>query len=294
MFRHFLFLALGILDEQGNGKHLTRHEAAPAHSSDWFRYLDELFLCNRNLDALAQSVRLSSAPGVDVWIGLPYPNPQVFSSEARRIAAVHAWIEACLTMWCRSHFYPALRLRGFYWLQESLYYTGPEVDDRRLIRAVNRLIHRLRADGKPLTSIWIPYQGANGWDEWRELGFDLAFLQPNYYFQPEKRLETAAANAWQQQMGLEMEFDLAVTYDSLRRARWLEYMRLGATGGQAADGRPFGPYMLDAPLAWYTGGWYLGKNGRKQALVSLAHDRDPLYAQICRFFHGTYNSNEPS
>lgn len=85
-----------------------------------------------------------------------------------------------------------------------------------------------------------------------------------------------------------MEFDLAVTYDQVKRARFIEYMNGGATGGYDFANRYFGPYMTESPLGWYTGGWFFGKNGRKQALVSLYQSGDPLYEQISQFIRGTY------
>ncbi len=288
MFSDFLFLALGILNERGDGKYLTRNESAPANRSDWDRYLDELFACDRNLDALSQATDYVPNARPNVWIALPYPNPQIFPTDSLRLTAVRDWLHSFLCRWDDYSFDKTLSLQGFYWLQESLYYQGPEFDDRRLIKEVNQSVHRLKADGRRFRTLWIPYQLANGRTEWRELGFDLALLQPNYYFNPERKLETAAAEAYQNEQGLEMEFDLAVTYDQAKRARFIEYMNLGATGGYDEHGNYFGPYMLEAPLGWYTGGWYLGKNGRKQALFSLYQENDPLYDQIFSFLNGTY------
>lgn len=289
MFTDFLFLALGILDEQGNGRYLARNETAPAAPKDWDRYLQELFACDRNLHALCQATAVTPFPSPRVWIALPYPNPQLFASDEQRIAAVMDWVYRFWERWTASGLWRCLELTGFYWLQESLYYQGPVYDDRVVIRAINRNIHQLvHTGGNRLQTLWIPYQLATGRSEWRSLGFDVAFLQPNYYFNPERKLETAAVEAYQAGQGLVMEVDLAVTYDPVRRQRFIEYMNLGATGGYDAAGQNFPPYMLTSPLAWYTGGWYLGKNGRKQALISLYQTNDPLYDQIYAFIQGSY------
>lgn len=286
MFSDFLFLALGILTESGEGRHLARNEKAPAGWNEWVRYLDELFLGERNLDALCQAVHRSSPICINVWIALPYPNPQVFPNDLLRVQATVEWISLYLDRWSKCSLHSALTLRGFYWLQESLYYQGHTFDDRFVITEVNKKVHSLCVDGNKLQSIWIPYQLANGWDEWKSLGFDLAFLQPNAYFNPERRIEDAAASAYQTGMGVEMEFDLGVTYDQAKRQRFMEYMKAGATGGTDSRGRYFGPYKYESPLAWYTGGWFFGKNGRKQALVSLYQSGDPLYDEIFRFLNG--------
>ncbi|MED4750902.1 DUF4855 domain-containing protein [Brevibacillus choshinensis] len=286
MFSDFLFLALGILNESGEGRHLTRNEKTPANWNEWVRYLDELFLCNRNLDALCQAVQRSCLSTTNVWIALPYPNPQIFSNDLLRVQAVVDWMCLFLATWTDSHLKCCLRLQGFYWLQESLYEHGGKYDDRFVIAEVNQQIHTCKMDGTPLKSIWIPYQQARGWSEWRSLGFDLAFLQPNAYFNPQRSISEAAASAYEYGMGVEMEFDLAVTYDQAKRERLLAYLRKGTTGGTDAQGRYFGPYQFESPLAWYTGGWFFGKNGRKQAMVSLYHSNDPLYDIIFRYLNG--------
>ncbi|MFX7632995.1 DUF4855 domain-containing protein, partial [Acinetobacter baumannii] len=86
-------------------------------------------------------------------------------------------------------------------------------DDRQVIRAVNDAIHGCTHAGRMLRSIWIPYQQAAGWNEWAQLGFDLAFLQPNYYFNPKKSVDASSAASEAAGMGVEIEFDLGVTYD---------------------------------------------------------------------------------
>jgi len=286
LFSDFLFLALGILNEHGEGRHLTRHEEKPAMIADWDRYLEELFLPTRNLDALFRATHRVPVWAVQVWIGLPYPNPQVFVDDRLRIAAVRDWIRRFLEKWTRRPYGKRLRLQGFYWTQESLYYSGPLYEDRTVITAINDFVRHLCTGSQRLRTLWIPYQQANGWEAWSELGFDLAFLQPNYYFNPKKQIETAAADAYRNGMGVEMEFDLAVTYDEEKRARLRRYLQAGRAGGTDATGREFAPYGKRSPLAWYTGGWFFGKNGRKQAMVSLYQSGDPLYDEICQFMQG--------
>ncbi len=286
MFTDFLFLALGILNESGEGRFLARNEKAPANWNEWVRYQNELFLCDRNLDALCQAVQRSSLSSTNVWIALPYPNPQIFPSDPLRIRAVVEWMCLFLENWSNRPLKCCLNLKGFYWLQESLYEYGGAFDDRLVMTEVNREIHACKENGVPLQSIWIPYQLAHGWNEWRTLGFDLAFLQPNAYFNPQRSISQAAASAYENDMGVMIEFDLAVTYDQSKREKLLEYLRVGATGGTDAQERYFGPYGYESPLAWYTGGWFFGKNGRKQAMVSLYQSNDPLYDVIFRYLNG--------
>ncbi|RNB84606.1 DUF4855 domain-containing protein [Brevibacillus fluminis] len=289
MFTDVLFLAFAVLNEQGEPRYLTRNEQAPATVADWTIYTDELFLCTRNLDALRIAhEKTCFAEWTRVWVALPYPNPSVVGDDANRIRAIIRWMDDFLARWDTASLDCQLRLMGFYWVQESVYFTGPANDDRSVIRAVNRAIRARCAAGSLLHSLWIPYQQANGWDQWRKLGFSLSFLQPNHYFQPTQLIETAAVQSYANGLGVEIEFDLGVTYDAAKRARLQEYLRLGATGGTDPAGNVFGPYMRTSPLAWYSGGWFFGKNGRKQAFVSLYQSDGPLYDQIYWYLHGIY------
>jgi hypothetical protein len=57
---------------------------------------------------------------------------------------------------------------------------------------------------------WIPYFTSKGLPEWRALGFDEVWYQPNYFFHPEipsTRLDSAVAIARREGVGLELEFD---------------------------------------------------------------------------------------
>ncbi|MGB9806660.1 MAG: DUF4855 domain-containing protein, partial [Thermoproteota archaeon] len=65
-----------------------------------------------------------------------------------------------------------LRLEGFYWMSE----TAPE-RDRELIRESCKYVHE-----KGFKMYWIPYFTAQGYENWKELGFDYVMLQPNFAF----------------------------------------------------------------------------------------------------------------
>ena len=57
---------------------------------------------------------------------------------------------------------------------------------------------------------WIPYYGADGYNQWKSLGFNYAYFQPNYFFNesvPDSRLEDACQKALTYDMHMELEFD---------------------------------------------------------------------------------------
>ena len=116
-----------------------------------------------------------------------------------RVAAAAAWVAAASERFARAGFH-RLRLDGFYWLQE----TAPS-SDAALLPQVAQVVH-----GRGLRFLWIPYYDSENWTRWRALGFDEAWLQPNYFFNrqvPPTRLDSAVARAEAFAMGLEIEFD---------------------------------------------------------------------------------------
>ena len=58
---------------------------------------------------------------------------------------------------------------------------------------------------------WIPYWGSDGHGEWKELKFDVAYQQPNYFFYEQKpdsmHLKTVCEFAKEKGMYLEVEFE---------------------------------------------------------------------------------------
>ena len=96
-------------------------------------------------------------------------------------------------------------MTGFYWFEESTAKCGD------LPKDVSEYIHQLDK-----RFYWIPYWNASGYNLWKKLGFDTAFLQPNHFFSkdiPDIRLDQACNTARKFGMGLEMEFDSNVLYE---------------------------------------------------------------------------------
>jgi hypothetical protein len=153
---------------------------------------------------------------------------------------------------------------------------------------INKYINKHHLNRRQLKSMWIPYQKAAHWDQWHNFGFNLSILQPSYYFDSLKSLETGVADAYATHQGVEMEMDLAVLSDQVQRSRFIEYMDKGAAGGYDANGRYFAPYLQKAPLAWYVGGWYWSGGSRKHAILGLYSAKDSLYNSIREYVQGTY------
>jgi len=225
----------------------------PATGADWTEYLDSLFVPGAALSRLDSAVAIASAalgpPAVPfrVSIMVPYPDPSVagvefdgqiydFGNAAGRGDAAAAYIHDVVRRF-QAAGYLHLRLDGFYWLLEQ----APESD----VDVITRVAGDVHGEG--LRFLWIPYYTAQRWNAWRDLGFDAAWLQPNYFFDPalpQTRLDSAAARAEQDGMGLEVEFDGRLWGDSMYCDRLQPYLATLANQ----------PQLLAREIAVYDGG----------------------------------------
>ena len=191
-------------------------DGPPADGDDWTKYLDSVFARTGPLVHLDSAVALVDAavgtPGrrFAIAIMIPYPHSRsdslrfngqsyLLSSDLGRAAAVSAYVHEVERRF--NELKPQhLLFQAFYWLNE-----GVTSLDSGVVRKVGAEVHRLSAQ-----FLWIPAFGATGAAQWRVLGFDQAWLQPNYFFHPDvpaTRLDTAVARARAAGMGLEIEFD---------------------------------------------------------------------------------------
>ena len=118
-----------------------------------------------------------------------------FSKTEDRIAACKWYIDRFLDRY-KKEGYQLLDLEGFYWVSEK--------DDtfRDILVQVGDYIR-----SKKLKLFWIPYWTAKGFDNWKTDKFDIAYIQPNYFFKDEvnyERLDAACAFGKGTNMGLEM------------------------------------------------------------------------------------------
>ena len=123
-----------------------------------------------------------------------------FRYEGHRLAAERWAVQRLIQLFNEAGF-KNIDLEGIYWVEESLYTNGP------IMAKVNDWIYR-----NQLRSYWIPYYKDNEQFKfnWKNYGFDMAYQQPNYFFDrdiPLSRLEDACDESFRYGMGLEMEFE---------------------------------------------------------------------------------------
>ncbi len=273
---------------------------------DWEFYLDEEFAPGREFAALDQTVEEAArmlkakAPQVPVIVMIPYPSPhqkdfgdadgdgasESLAADDGRRKAVAWFLRAFQERWDKAAF-RHLKLWGFYWMNE-----GIAPPDEAIVRAAAQEIH-----ARGYKFHWIPWFRAPGVERWRELGFDLAIMQPNYAFIPpaglrrvpdENRLTTAANICRRLGLGIEMELNMGIDMEAHRSAVVAPRDRINLRlyldhGDDALDG-----YQAGAVRAYYQG---------YNAIAGLSASSDPelrqLYDDLYRFHTGAYERRRP-
>ncbi|MBM4047694.1 MAG: DUF4855 domain-containing protein, partial [Planctomycetes bacterium] len=268
------------------------------NKADWEFFIAEEFAADREFAALdaaiahaAQQLRLPP-PTVPVLVMIPYPSrkqtdfgdvdgdgaSEDLRADAARQKAVAWFLRTFLQRW-QQQTYRHLKLWGFYWMNEGIHPA-----DEAVVRAAAGEIHRLGYKFH-----WIPWFNAPGVDKWRELGFDLVIMQPNYAFihptgglriPDEDRLTQAANQCRRLGMGIEMELNEALLADPAYRINLQLYLD---HGDHSLDG-----YQAGAVRAYYQGTDTIARLCRSP-LPGLRRLYDDLY----HFHKGTYKRRRP-
>lgn len=92
------------------------------------------------------------------------------STEEGRLRALEWFIDTHIAIF-NSKGFKNIKLVGFYWFDE---YANSE--DYSLIQGMNDYVH-----SKNYITNWSPYYKAKGYSDWKELKFDIATMQSNYF-----------------------------------------------------------------------------------------------------------------
>lgn len=195
----------------------------PAQKTTWAELLGKNFEADDGIASLEKACRDTSTR-----IGLPLRRRQViltlpepvaaqtnwgslngralnFRKATDRLAAINWYIETALQKW-KDLAPQQLELAGFYWGPESFpdFWKPEPLRGTNFLPTVAAVVHAHKQK-----FFWIPCWHKN-WaqSQWRSLGFDIAWQQPNHFFHPEipdTRLDEACVFAGQHGMGLEFE-----------------------------------------------------------------------------------------
>ena len=217
LFDGFLFLEF----KNGTGRCYTvGYEKEFARKPEWEWLLDRIFDEGKSLSALDRCIGEQIAeigkPAFrhKVVLGLPEAvrdqkdwgeldgRRMDFSKDEDQIAATKWYIDQQIARFKKAG-YKHLELSGFYWVAEDTNHCGDlTVPLSEYIHAQKKLFY------------WIPYWQAKGHEDWKRLGFDVAYQQPNHFFNksiPDSRLDEACAVARKNGMAMEFEFDERAT-----------------------------------------------------------------------------------
>ncbi|MGN7382608.1 DUF4855 domain-containing protein [Paenibacillus sp. SAFN-117] len=281
-------LYLGIASPAGRDFGLGQ-----ANLDDWKWYLDKTFAASGDMQQLDEAVKEVGAklnqPDYKLKVVLMIPSPgdsltdfgdidgsgslnfndSVVGKEKaseNRGKAVQWWLDQARQRWQAAN-YSNLDLVGMYWMPEQIDITesGPDI-----ARMVSDKVHAMN-----MKVFWIPHSYAYKMFMWKDVGFDAAALQPNYFFggMDSDRLDDATNTAKRYGMGNEVEFDDGMLTDPVLRERFIEYLDSGVRSGLMQNG--FRAY-------------YQGNN----AVYNLGVSQDPnlrlMYDWLYQYLNGTY------
>ena len=252
LFDGFLFCEFdsgrGVTFETQNGK-------TPSVKADWEWLIDRHFEKGKAIHALDQCIGEEIArigkPSFKHKIVISMPDPQYgqtdwgelngkkidFNNDADRIAACKWYVDKLRERFAAANF-QNIEIAGFYWMPEK------SLNSRNVTIAMGEYVRSL---GKQF--YWIPYFASVGFSEWRQLGFDAAYIQPTFFWDrnvADSRLDRVCELAYSHHMGVEMEFDMAASVDfaDCKRDRGIKYM---------SAFRRHGIYR-ESSIAYYEGG----------------------------------------
>lgn len=196
-----------------------------------------------------------------------------FSKTDDRIAAYIWFMDETRAAFARKG-YENIELGGFYILPEvlDLNWRAEYKKYDTVIPAVAEYAHSCNE-----ALFWIPYNMAAGYDKWASFGFDLAYMQPNYYWDEDGShpMSDTFSEISRLGMGLELEFEYSMVEavggpDSAEkyRARFDEYLSWARTSG--TYGRK--------SIALYS-----GTDALHQLAVSPRPADKEMYNKLCTF-----------
>ncbi|MCM1067907.1 MAG: DUF4855 domain-containing protein [Muribaculaceae bacterium] len=185
------------------------------NKATWEWYIDRVYESGKSLDALDKCIgklkKEIGDPGFKhkVVLTLQIPDSRAkewgeldgrmldFSNDADKLTAAKWYLDRMISRF-RAAGYENLELHGIYWFGED------NIAAKDFPALIAPYIH---AEG--LEFSWIPYFKGRGYEKWRELGFDIAYHQPNHFFDPlpDKRLDEAIDISLHHGLAMEFECD---------------------------------------------------------------------------------------
>ena len=196
-----------------------------------------------------------------------------FSKVEDRVRAYRWFIDEVRAAFARKR-YEHIELLGFYILPEILD-TKWRAEYKKYDEVIPAVASYLHACNEGL--YWIPYNMAPGYKTWKDFGIDIAYMQPNYYWDEtgEHPMSDTFREINRLGMGLELEFEYSMvetvggaTSAAKYRARFDEYLQWARSSGVWGS----------RSIALYSGTDAM----HQLANSSAPGDRD-MYHKLCHF-----------
>lgn len=269
-FDSYLFLPCMGYGPSGARMHLDENN--PTRAIDWTDYVNDTFAKGANVDALESAYGKTKAALGDtkskagVFFTILYPGKKAtsfgtlggksldFSKMEDRKYAIKWMIDEQISLFNKRG-YKHLDLVGFYWLEEYIAAN----DDKELLNYASDYLH-----SKGLKFIWIPWYKANGYDNWKNYGFDVACMQPNLMwlgFNDPMRVKSSVQLSEKYGLSMEMECDGRVYTDEYF-ARYLNYLDGGLNSS-----------MMDSVKMYY-------QDGKTAVYYRACYSTNPQYRMV--------------
>lgn len=237
------FLFLPFVSAAPSGGFYYDNKQAPGNFSDWQYYVDNTFAPDYNVFALNEAVaemkkelKLPRDHKVNVFLSILFPTftqrdfgdidgsgrSLDFNNIEDRKAAIRWLIDEQLRRFNDADL-DHLKLIGYYWFHEEVNYANAA--DFELIKYTTDYVRSLG-----FTTIWIPWYQAPGFQDWKEFGFEVACMQPNYAF-TKNPAEVVYANArTTKKLGMCVEIEIGgLSVEAI--AKYRMYLKVGAQMG---------------------------------------------------------------
>ena len=196
-----------------------------------------------------------------------------FSRVDDRVRAYKWFIDETRAAFARKQ-YAHIELVGFYILPEVLSLTWRKEYKKydEVIPAVASYLHSCNEG-----LYWIPYNLAEGYKVWKDFGIDIAYMQPNYYWDDEgsKPMTRTFQEINKYEMGLELEFEYSMVENvngassaAKYRARFDDYLSWARSSGV------YGTRSIAL---------YSGTDAMEQLATSPLAGDQAMYHKLCRF-----------
>lgn len=298
MFDGFLFMPYA---PQMDGATFSPTGAKPTNKKHWETFIDRIFREGYEMSALNEAVKEAKADlpnrsyEAKAVVAIPYPRPdqsdfgdvdgdgvsenlnvsEIGEEQAlKNRQKVVKWFIDEVNRRFDEKGYEEVSLVGFYWYNEYVSHQISELE-HELIQYTGDYVRSQDAKFQ-----WIPYYFARGWNDWKDLGFDSALLQPNYMFHANStvdRVDTIAQAAYDHGMGVEIEMSDAVLTNEASRNRYYAYLDKG-----------FEYHYMTQSFS----GFYQQVKTLLQAANSASPEAREVYDKTYQYIKGTYKPQD--